>query len=162
MNRIAYSLLCASLAFASTAAWPPELKYSLAPNFFDHDPDHQPLGPCHGGVVTDKAGIFMSRPTPRAASWCLRRKANSCAPLDQHAFTAWNFGKKVGRNTSTRRAQRTTKWLSSISPAKLNGRSVARWSQAFIRKRKDSIRAPSPSDPMVPSSSPMVMDLTTS
>jgi len=43
-----------------------ELKYSLAPNFFEQDPDNQSLGPCHGGAVIDKAGhIYVSTDTPR-------------------------------------------------------------------------------------------------
>jgi peptidylamidoglycolate lyase len=64
MDRIAYLLLCA-LACASTALGA-ELKFSLATNFFDHDPDQKQLGPCHGGVVTDKAGnIYVTTDTPR-------------------------------------------------------------------------------------------------
>ncbi|MGZ4965349.1 MAG: 6-bladed beta-propeller [Limisphaerales bacterium] len=65
MNRIAYLLLCA-LTLASTASRAAELNFSLAPNFFDHDPDQKPLGPCHGGVVTDKAGhIYVTTDTAR-------------------------------------------------------------------------------------------------
>jgi DNA-binding beta-propeller fold protein YncE len=65
MKRIASSLFCA-LAFASTAALGGQLNFSLAPNFFDHDPNDKPLGPCHGGVVTDKAGnIYVTTDTAR-------------------------------------------------------------------------------------------------
>jgi DNA-binding beta-propeller fold protein YncE len=42
------------------------LKYSIAPGFFEQDPDHKPLGPCHGGVVLDKAGnIYVTTDTER-------------------------------------------------------------------------------------------------
>jgi DNA-binding beta-propeller fold protein YncE len=40
--------------------------YSIVPNFFEHDPGGQQLGPCHGGVVIDKAGnIYVTTDTPR-------------------------------------------------------------------------------------------------
>jgi DNA-binding beta-propeller fold protein YncE len=43
-----------------------ELKYSIAPGFFEENPGGQPLGPCHGGVVIDKAGnIYVSTDTER-------------------------------------------------------------------------------------------------
>lgn len=65
MNRIAQTVL-GLIAFVSTSTWSAELKYSIAPNFFEKDPDHQPLGPCHGGAVIDKAGnIYVSTDTPR-------------------------------------------------------------------------------------------------
>src|SRR4030095_11302187 len=57
MNRIAQTML-ATIALVSTAAFGAELKYSITPNFFEQDPGQQPLGPCHGGVVLDKAGNF--------------------------------------------------------------------------------------------------------
>ena len=42
------------------------MKYSLAPNFFDKNPGDQQLGPCHGGVVVDKAGrIYVTTDTKR-------------------------------------------------------------------------------------------------
>jgi DNA-binding beta-propeller fold protein YncE len=64
MNRIAQSLLTfATLASTTFAA---ELKYSIVPNFFDAKPDNQPLGPCHGGAVIDKAGnIYVTTDTKR-------------------------------------------------------------------------------------------------
>ena len=65
MNRIPYRLICI-IAFISTVTWGAEVKYSIAPNFFEQSPDHQPLGPCHGGVVIDKAGnIYVTTDTPR-------------------------------------------------------------------------------------------------
>ena len=65
MNRIAPSLL-GIVALLSTATFAAELKYSITPDFFEQNPDHQPLGPCHGGVVTDKAGnIYVTTDTPR-------------------------------------------------------------------------------------------------
>ncbi len=40
--------------------------YSIVPNFFEHDPGGQQLGPCHGGVVIDKAGnMYVTTDTPR-------------------------------------------------------------------------------------------------
>ena len=65
MNRIAPSLL-GILALASTTSFADELKYSIAPGFFEQNPDNKPLGPCHGGVVVDKAGnIYVSTDTER-------------------------------------------------------------------------------------------------
>jgi len=57
MNRIVQNLL-GMIALISTTTFAAEVKYSISPNFFEQDPDHQPLGPCHGGVVIDKAGNF--------------------------------------------------------------------------------------------------------
>lgn len=51
-------ILIAIFVFAAGHAFAAELKYSIVPNFFDKDPDAKPLGPCHGGVVIDKAGNF--------------------------------------------------------------------------------------------------------
>jgi DNA-binding beta-propeller fold protein YncE len=64
MNRIAQSLL-ALTALVSTAL-AADLKYSVVPNFFDARPDNQSLGPCHGGLVIDKAGnIYVTTDTKR-------------------------------------------------------------------------------------------------
>src|SRR5580700_2146191 len=42
------------------------LKYTVVPDFFDKDPGHAPLGPCHGGTVIDKAGnIYVTTDTAR-------------------------------------------------------------------------------------------------
>src|ERR1044071_6193223 len=50
----------------SSPSYGEELKFSLTPNFFESNPDHQSLGPCHGGAVIDKAGnIYVSTDTPR-------------------------------------------------------------------------------------------------
>ena len=63
MNRIATSFL---IAFVSTTTWAAELKFSIAPNFFDAMPGDQQLGPCHGGAVIDKAGdIYVTTDTKR-------------------------------------------------------------------------------------------------
>lgn len=65
MNRIAQTLL-GLIALASTSAFAAELKFAIAPNFFEQEPGHQPLGPCHGGVVLDKAGnIYVTTDTER-------------------------------------------------------------------------------------------------
>jgi len=65
MHRITPALLCV-ISLASTLTHAGELKYSISPNFFEQDPDHKPLGPCHGGVVIDKAGnIYVSTDTER-------------------------------------------------------------------------------------------------
>jgi DNA-binding beta-propeller fold protein YncE len=65
MNRITQTLL-GTIALISTTTLAAELKYSIAPNFFEQNPGQQPLGPCHGGVVMDKAGnIYVSTDTKR-------------------------------------------------------------------------------------------------
>jgi DNA-binding beta-propeller fold protein YncE len=65
MKRIAHALLSA-VVLASVAASAAELKYAIDPNFFENDPDHKSLGPCHGGVVVDKAGqIYVTTDTAR-------------------------------------------------------------------------------------------------
>lgn len=65
MNRITLTLL-GLITLIATAASAAELKYSVVPGFFDKDPDHKPLGPCHGGVVLDKAGnIYVTTDTQR-------------------------------------------------------------------------------------------------
>ena len=65
MNRIAPTLL-GLIALVSATVSAAQLKYSIEPGFFDKDPDSKPLGPCHGGVVLDKAGnIYVTTDTPR-------------------------------------------------------------------------------------------------
>jgi len=65
MRRITQTLL-AALVLVSTTAFAKELKYSIAPNFFEENPDGKPLGPCHGGTVIDKAGnIYVTTDTER-------------------------------------------------------------------------------------------------
>ena len=59
-----------SLIFGISLVWSTvpggELQFSLAPNFFDEKPGSEQLGPCHGGVVIDKAGnIYVSTDTER-------------------------------------------------------------------------------------------------
>ena len=64
MKRLAQIFLTVT-ALASTAV-AAELKFSLVPRFFDAMPDNQPIGACHGGVVTDKAGnIYVTTDTKR-------------------------------------------------------------------------------------------------
>ncbi|MBI4658198.1 MAG: 6-bladed beta-propeller [Verrucomicrobia bacterium] len=65
MNPLKPTLLYL-IALTSTLAQAGELKYSVVPNFFEEPPGGQPLGPCHGGTVLDKAGnIYVSTDTPR-------------------------------------------------------------------------------------------------
>jgi len=65
MKRILQTLLVV-IALVATTTFAAELKYSIAPNFFDQNPDGKQLGPCHGGVVLDKAGnIYVTTDTER-------------------------------------------------------------------------------------------------
>jgi hypothetical protein len=65
MNRLTQTLLAALVVIATTAS-AAELKYSITPNFFEENPGGQPIGPCHGGTVIDKAGnIYITTDTPR-------------------------------------------------------------------------------------------------
>src|SRR6266850_4173928 len=65
MHRITITLLCL-VTVGSTLIHAGELKYSIAPNFFEPNPGGQALGPCHGGTVIDKAGnIYVSTDTER-------------------------------------------------------------------------------------------------
>jgi hypothetical protein len=65
MNRIAQTLL-SLIAFVATTGTAAELKYSVTPDFFEQNPDYQSLGPCHGGVVLNKAGdIYVTTDTKR-------------------------------------------------------------------------------------------------
>ena len=60
------SLTLGVIALVSTTTFAAELKYSIAPDFFEQNPGHKPLGPCHGGVVLDKAGnIYVTTDTER-------------------------------------------------------------------------------------------------
>src|SRR5205809_3249146 len=65
MHRITVSLV-GIFALASTLVWGEELKFSISPGFFEENPDGKPLGPCHGGVVIDKAGnVYVTTDTER-------------------------------------------------------------------------------------------------
>jgi len=65
MNRLTAALL-GLIAFVSTATFAAELKYSIVPNYFEQNPGQKSLGPCHGGVVIDKAGnIYVTTDTER-------------------------------------------------------------------------------------------------
>jgi hypothetical protein len=64
MNRIITLLL--SMLMLDTLALARDLKFSPVPNFFEENPGGKPLGPCHGGVVIDKAGnIYVTTDTDR-------------------------------------------------------------------------------------------------
>lgn len=64
MLRITLALVTSVLFLSSSRA--AELKYSVVPHFFEENPGGQPLGPCHGGVVIDKAGnIYVTTDTGR-------------------------------------------------------------------------------------------------
>jgi len=52
------SILLLLIAIAAPSSQAAEVKYSIAPGFFEEKPGGQSLGPCHGGVVIDKAGNF--------------------------------------------------------------------------------------------------------
>lgn len=65
MKRLAHSLFGVLTLFSATAL-AGELKFNIVPNFFDENPDNQPLGACHGGSAVDKNGnILVSTDTPR-------------------------------------------------------------------------------------------------
>jgi hypothetical protein len=65
MRRI-LQLSLTAIALTSVTAFAEELKYSITPNFFEQNPGGQPLGPCHGGTVIDKAGnIYVTTDTER-------------------------------------------------------------------------------------------------
>ena len=65
MNRIAQVILTA-VALTATTAFAKDLEYSIAPKFFDEQPDGKQLGPCHGGTTIDKKGnIYVTTDTPR-------------------------------------------------------------------------------------------------
>ncbi|PYJ03167.1 MAG: hypothetical protein DME25_13100, partial [Verrucomicrobia bacterium] len=59
-------VLAGAFALASALTQAGELKYSIAPNFFEQNPDGKALGPCHGGAVIDRAGnIYVTTDTER-------------------------------------------------------------------------------------------------
>src|SRR5947207_1992094 len=65
MNRVLQTLL-GMIEFVSITTFAAELKYSIAPDFFEQNPGNKPLGPCHGGVVIDKTGnIYVTTDTER-------------------------------------------------------------------------------------------------
>src|SRR5580765_5098240 len=64
MHRTTPTLL--TIALAATLAHAGELKFAVAPNFFESNPAGKSLGPCHGGVVIDKAGnMYVTTDTER-------------------------------------------------------------------------------------------------
>lgn len=64
MNRLAVSVLVACLAVPALVL--SDLKLAVVSGFFDAKPDNAALGPCHGGLVIDKAGqIYVTTDTPR-------------------------------------------------------------------------------------------------
>jgi hypothetical protein len=63
MNRLKSSFL---LLLCSTLVQAAELKYTIAPGFFEDNPGGQSVGACHGGAVIDRAGnIYVTTDTPR-------------------------------------------------------------------------------------------------
>ena len=65
MNRLA-PILAALMAVATATCQAAALKYSLAPGFFETDPGHASLGPCHGGLVISRPGeVYVTTDTPR-------------------------------------------------------------------------------------------------
>jgi hypothetical protein len=66
MSKRIRQTLAALFALASIPALADGPVYSLVPNFFEQNPGSQSLGPCHGGLLIDKAGnIYVSTDTPR-------------------------------------------------------------------------------------------------
>jgi DNA-binding beta-propeller fold protein YncE len=65
MHRIQFALI-SLIAIASASVRAGEMKYSIVPDFFEQNPGGQQLGPCHGGLVIDKAGnIYVTTDTER-------------------------------------------------------------------------------------------------
>lgn len=63
MKRIALLLLAALVCGNAPAK---ELKFVVAPKFFEENPGGQAIGACHGGAVVDSKGnIYISTDTPR-------------------------------------------------------------------------------------------------
>lgn len=65
MNSILLrALVLLPLAVSSLPA--AQLSYTVQPDFFDRAPGGQPLGPCHGGAVIDRAGnVYVTTDTDR-------------------------------------------------------------------------------------------------
>lgn len=65
LTRISQALL-AAVALAANTAFAAEFNYSITPSFFEQNPGGQPIGPCHGGTVIDRAGnIYITTDTER-------------------------------------------------------------------------------------------------
>jgi DNA-binding beta-propeller fold protein YncE len=65
MKRLTSSLL-GIFALLGSHALAAELKFTIAPDFFEKTPGGQPIGACHGGTVIDKAGnIYVTTDTDR-------------------------------------------------------------------------------------------------
>ena len=65
MIRLARTLF-ATAVLVSTAASAETFNYTITPHFFEENPGGQPLGPCHGGAIIDKAGnIYITTDTER-------------------------------------------------------------------------------------------------
>ena len=59
-------ILLGLTAIASTSSRAAELKFAITPSFFEATPGGEPLGPCHGGLVIDKAGnLYVTTDTKR-------------------------------------------------------------------------------------------------
>ena len=65
MKYLTQSLL-GIIALLSSHAIAAELKFTIAPSFFEKTPGGQPIGACHGDVAIDKTGnIYITTDTPR-------------------------------------------------------------------------------------------------
>lgn len=65
MKLITSALLCLSALFTASVQ-AAEMKFDIAPNHFEQLPGGSSLGPCHGGLVIDKAGnIYVTTDTLR-------------------------------------------------------------------------------------------------
>src|SRR5258708_32568806 len=65
MNRIKFGLV-GFVVLASTLVQAGELKFSIAPGFFEEKPGGKLLGPCHGGGVIGKKGnMYVTTDTER-------------------------------------------------------------------------------------------------
>jgi DNA-binding beta-propeller fold protein YncE len=57
---------CLSVLALASASFAADLHYTIVPHYFEAEPDHQRLGPCHGGAVIDKAGnVYVTTDTQR-------------------------------------------------------------------------------------------------
>jgi DNA-binding beta-propeller fold protein YncE len=64
--KLMYRLVPGLIALLTITTHAAELKYTIAPGFFEEKPDGKQLGPCHGGMVVDVAGnIYVTTDTER-------------------------------------------------------------------------------------------------
>src|SRR5687768_17146705 len=58
LHRSLFGILAYCFVGLASHAAASDLKFTVVPDFFEKNPDGKQLGPCHGGVVIDKAGNF--------------------------------------------------------------------------------------------------------